>query len=373
MKDSNWTRQLPPLPGELLSSCLARNAHAHGSSAYRFLNLLWQDDPVWNRDFDRDPGSFGRIGRRPGIPDWLDDIALRIGVSRDVVEAATLAGYRTRLAGSRRMGGDTSLLLSAGIHHRTRTRHALQFCPDCLEQGTPHFRKEWRLAFSVVCLKHGKPLAEGCGRCGAPVAPHRSFTGMLTGCHACGGDITKGNFHTTSAPVPLQARALQDALLRALPDGGTASYGPWPGREVFDAVRCLLAVSAPSPVSTRLRRSLGLGEAPLTGKERLRFEQCRHGTRATWLETVAMWMSDWPNAFHIGARAAGLTRRSFARAIPSPAVAEEVRRLPAGIARDRSWVPVLDEPVLRRLRRQDPAAYSQLRARRILLAVGWEP
>ena len=86
-----------------------------------------------------------------------------------------------------------------------------------------------------------------------------------------------------------------------------------------------------------------------------------------------MWMSDWPNAFHIGARAAGLTRRSFARAIPSPAVAEEVKRLPTGIARDRSWVPVLDEPVLRRLRRQDPAAYRQLRARRILLAVGWEP
>lgn len=55
-----WSRRLPPLPGELLSSCLARNAAAHGTTPYRFLALFWHGDPAWERDFDRDPASLLR-------------------------------------------------------------------------------------------------------------------------------------------------------------------------------------------------------------------------------------------------------------------------------------------------------------------------
>ena len=61
-----WTRRLPPLPGELLTSCLARNAAAHGTSPYRFLALFWQGDPVWERDFDRAPDCLLRARRGVG-------------------------------------------------------------------------------------------------------------------------------------------------------------------------------------------------------------------------------------------------------------------------------------------------------------------
>ena len=116
---------------------------------------------MWQRDFDRDPGALSRPALGAGAPTWTEDIAKHLGVSLDVVKEATLAGWRNRLAGPRRLGGDTPLVLSAGVHHRERTRHALMFCPDCLATGVPHFRKERRLAFVVACPLQGEAsLAE---------------------------------------------------------------------------------------------------------------------------------------------------------------------------------------------------------------------
>ena len=113
-----WHYIHPPLPGELLTSCMTRNALAHGMSPYRFLALFWQREPVWERDFDRDPGGLLRTDRRSQAADWLDDLARHMKLTRSTLEDATLAGYRARLAGPRSLGGDTPLVLSAGIHHR---------------------------------------------------------------------------------------------------------------------------------------------------------------------------------------------------------------------------------------------------------------
>ncbi len=363
-----WTRRLPPLPGELLTSCLARNAEAHGLTAYRLLALFWHSDPVWERDFDRDSEELSRGGRRPHSPDWLDDLARSMGVRRGVLEDATLAGWRSRLAGPRRLGGDTPLVLSAGVHHRKRTRHALQFCPDCLVDGTPCFRKEWRLAFAVACPRHQRALEDACGYCDAPVVPHRSFTGRLAD---CGRDVGSGRSASGGPGMSAGALALQKGLSARLRGEAGGVAGPWVDREVFDVVRCSVAASAPAAVHDRLRIALALDGVPARGDGRLRFEQCRLDVRAPWLGLVAAWMADWPAAFRIGADAAGLTRRSFARLRVPPSLAGEVARLPAGVRRDRTWEPVLKEPVLLRLRRKDPVAYRGVRASRILAATGW--
>ena len=361
-----WTRRLPPLPGELLTSCLARNAEAHGLTAYRLPALFWHGDPVWERDFDRDPGGLSRVRRGSAAPDWFDDLARAMDVPRGVLQDATLAGWRARLAGPRRLGGDTPLVLSAGVHHRTRTRHALQFCPDCLLEGAPFFRKEWRLAFVVACPRHRRALADACGHCDAPVVPHRSLTGRLVDCHACGRFIGSGRSASGGPGVSAATLALQEGLEATLRGEAGGVAGPWVDREVFDVVRCLIAASAPAPVHARLRAALALDEAPARGDERLRLEQCRLAGRAPCLGLAAAWMADWPGPFRIGADAAGLTRRSFARLNLPPPLAAEVARLPVGKRRDRTWEPVLEEPVLRRLRRTDPVAYRQVRAQRIL-------
>lgn len=365
-----WPIRLAPLEGELLSSCLARNAYAHGSTPYRFLNLFWERDPVWNRDFDRDPTALLRVDRAPGATDWLDDLAERLGVPRCTVAEATLAGWRERLDGGvARQACDTPLLLSAGVFHRDRSRHALQFCPDCLSEGVQHFRKSWRLGFAVACEIHGRPLLDACAWCDAAIIPHRSMTPRLADCHRCGRSIA-GRAGTRPTSVPARAAALQGRLSSLLHGGEVMAAGPLGQGEAFTTVRALLAVSAPPAVHRVLRGALGLGDDPTDEPERRRFEQTRHSVRMPWLETVAAWLDDWPRGFLAGAEAIGASQRTFVRRYLPPSLARQVARLPLGAARDRTWVPVLDEPVLRRLRRTDRAAYSRVRAARILEACG---
>lgn len=366
-----WTRRLRPLPGELLTSCLARNAHAHGCAPYRFMNMFWEGDPVWSRDFDRDPAGLSRAGRRPHIPDWLDDVAARLGVVRAEIEAATLAGWRVPLAGTApALFGDTPLMLAAGVLHRTRVRHALQYCPDCLDGTVPHFLKAWRLGFVVTCERHGAGLRDACPHCDAPIVPHRSMTTRMTDCHACGRSLVDhaGLQKAATPAVPERVAAVQRSLLALLEgDEPGSACEPWNADEAFGTLRTLLSASSARPVRGRLDAALGLSAAPASAG-RLRFAHLRLDRRIAWLDTIAAWTANWPQSFREGANAAGLTRLSFARARLPAALAMEVARLPVGVARDRSWVPVLDEPVLRRLRRIDRPAYSRVRAARILEA-----
>ena len=340
-----WTRRLPPLPGELLTSCLARNAHAHGSSPYRFLALFWPRDPVWERDFDRHPRALGRAGE--ARPDWLADIAGKLQVPVATIEAATLQGLRQVLSGGRAGAtGDTPLLLSAGVYHRTRRCHALQFCPDCLSEGTPHYRRVWRIGFVVACEVHGdRLLRDACPHCDASVVPHRSMTLSMTDCHACGQSLTARRAEDRGRQLPDGSLSLQRALLALTAGEAGVRVGPWSDRAAFDGVRALIAVSAPRIVHAALRDALGLPPASVPGRGRLRFEEAQTAARVAWLETVAALLADWPRLFRASAHGARITQRSFARRQSPAALAAEVGRLPDGIRRDRTWVPVLEELV----------------------------
>ena len=367
-----WSRPQPPLKGELLTSCLARNAQAHGTTPYRLLALFWQRDPVWERDFDRDPAALRRAGPGPGRKDWLADLAVCLATDHETVEAATLASWRSVLGGRSLSLGDTPLVLSAGVHHRARIRHGLQHCPACLAEGTPFFRKAWRLGLVVTCERHGAWLMDACPSCDAPVVPHRSMTPHLTDCHACGRSITSQVSGRSSPEARQTTSELQGQMLRLLAGEGAGLPRPWQERTGFDVLRTLLAVSGAKPVLARLREAFGLSEMEAPAA-RVRFEHARLSARVPWLETTAAWTRAWPRSFQDGAEAAGLTRRSFARRRLPTVLAEQVALLPPGVERDRTWEPVLEEPVLKRLRRNDPAAYKQLRAKRILDAFGRAP
>jgi hypothetical protein len=223
----------------------------------------------------------------------------------------------------------------------------------------------------VSCPHHKLPLRDSCPHCDAPVIPHRSLRLQLIDCHSCGSPIISphpGSKHGSDT-IPAALAALQRDLLAILTSCGEARAPLTAQRGSLSMLRALLAVSASSNVRNKLSSYFGM--APLfPTQQRMRFEHIRIDDRIAWLTIIATWIGDWPRSFFAGANAAGLTRRTFARTNPSAALTEAIMDLPSGQTRERTWVPILEDPELLRLRRRNPTEYQVTRARRILEACG---
>lgn len=346
-----WPLPVGAQEDELLSSYLIRAAHRHSLSPGAFTALWWPERPVWNRDLDR--GGDGA---------WLADVAAHAGLTLDRVQLMTLDGPRSRFG---RGSGDTPLILSAGIYHRTRVRHAVQFCPRCLIGGEPYLRRTWRYSFVLACPTCATPLLDACLHCREPVVPHRSFRWSLDACHACG--LSLGHRDPKDAPIAPAVHDLQSRLLTLLARGTGTTVGPWGRDDAFAGVRCLITVARHPDVLPALRSALGLDDATVpTG----RFERMRAADRVVILETVAHWIADWPQKFFVAAGSAGLTQRTFRKVARPGDLARQVMRLPEGFARDRTFVPVLQDRAIKRLRRRNPVGYRRVRAARLIEATG---
>lgn len=347
----HWPLPVDARDDELLSSYLIRAAHRHSLSPGAFTALWWPERPIWNRDLDRGEDTA-----------WLVNVAAHAGLSLDRVKAMTLDAPRRRFG---RGSGDTPLILSAGIYHRTRVRHAVQVCPRCLTNGEPYLRRAWRYSFVLACPTCRTPLLDACPHCREPVVPHRSFRWSLDACHACGFSL--GQRDPRSKPFPPAVHDLQTRLLALLASGTGTTVGPWGRDDAFAGVRSLITVARHPNVLPALRAALGLDEAPLaTG----RFERMRAADRVVILETVAHWIADWPQKFFVAAGSAGLTQRTFRKVAQPEDLAFQILRLPEGFARDRTFVPVLQDRAIKHLRRRDRAGYRRVRAARLLEATG---
>lgn len=342
-----WPLSIRAHDDELLSSYLTRAAFRHRLSPTVFAAQWWPDRPVWNRDLDRGEDVA-----------WLADVAAHAGLPIDRIPAMTLDGPRRRFG---RGSGDTPLILSAGIYHRTRVRHAVQVCPRCLRQGEPYLRRAWRYSFVLACPTCTTPLQDACPHCGSAIVPHRSYRWRVDACHACGLDLAQASL---SAPAPSPAVLdLQTRLLAALADTPGTMVGPWVGDDVFTGVRSLVTVARHPDVLPALRAALGLDAATIPIG---RFERLRVADRIVILETVALWIENWPHTFFVAAGSAGLTQRTFRKVAQPGDLAFQIKRLPEGFARDRTFVPVLQDRALKRLRRRDRAGYRRLRAARLI-------
>src|SRR5699024_6254793 len=320
---------------------------------YVFHNLHLPGLPIWTRDVDR--------AHSAGLLAGLSAVS---GVSVRRIRAASLDRYR-KLGLGASAHGEWPFVLAAGVYHRKRRRHGLQFCPNCLSAGAAYFRQSWRLTYVLSCPACSTMLSDACPHCDAPVTPHRALSDMRA-CHRCGGDICKDADRTERASE-LADGGMQALLTRA---AGRKAV-PWlagrqrPSEALLTAA--VLVRMVPAKHIDVCRDAIGLPACPAPiSSERL--ERQRLTERALRLETVGKWASDWPGTFRHGASALGLTRRSFAGSRLPTSLESEVARLPAGQTRTRSAKPLLLGPDLRAVRRRSVAAYRHLRANRILQA-----
>lgn len=180
-----------PIEGELLSSWMHRLATSLGME----LPELWR----WVRG-DRQPDVSKDMDRTVSL-ELLDELHQCTGISRDVLWQLTLPALMPLFcaepacsgwSSSRpitpwvgRVGYDNA---GYGLYpYKTygdvppssdRRYFGLLFCPDCLATDSrPYFRRIWRLAWSVVCVKHRVVLQDRCYRCGHPISFGRATRG----------------------------------------------------------------------------------------------------------------------------------------------------------------------------------------------------
>lgn len=183
-----WPAHPKPMPDELLSSWIVRIAQANGLKLQTFCDRTFgKERQLWNRDIDR------------LAPPWLlATLSRRTGTSLPSVQRTTLDRYLGRLYRRKQQAGQLRWILPVGVYHRTRFRHGMQFCSQCLaEDAHPYFRAIWRVAALTFCAKHRLRLHDRCPACNAPVAYHRrelgrpaaTDPGPLSLCHTCSFDL----------------------------------------------------------------------------------------------------------------------------------------------------------------------------------------
>jgi hypothetical protein len=97
-------------------------------------------------------------------------------------------------------------------------RQAVAFCPHCLANGVPYYRRSWRVAFVTICERHNIALLDFCPECGALIRfQNVSLDACSIGlCRNCAFDLC--NAHA-QAVVPGAAQ-LQRRLFNLLDQPG---------------------------------------------------------------------------------------------------------------------------------------------------------
>jgi hypothetical protein len=352
-----WAFQLKPHVNELLSGYLCRVALAHGATPFGFYNLHLGDSAFWARDIDRGVA----LHKESSLID-------RSGLSQESIRGLTLASWIRSLTPSTYRGTGVPAIVpwinAAGVFHRTRRLHSLQFCPACLRHTTA-IDKCWRLSFMLVCPIHHSPLLDGCWACDAPFMPHLARR-RANRCHHCQADLS-----VTPAPrakfLASNERILdlQSHLYLLLTEQTAFFY------EVPVDLRSLRELMSALLVGKRATLSMAMFgvEKSASANGRFRLETARLAERVPALLLCSKMLSDWPHSFRFLTQRLRLSRRAFeSLREPSEWLATEVLRLPAGLTYAPRSAELRLDHRLANLARECPANWRSTRAELILRA-----
>jgi hypothetical protein len=282
-----WPIHLKPCEDELFSSWLVRFSHAHLLKVETMCSMLWgRQSTVWNRDIDKLATS-----------DFLEAMAKATGTSMERVYSTTLKAYEGWLSEKVNSNGASRWVTKLGVYHRKRRRYGLMYCPCCLsDPETRYFKRNWRLSWSTVCVRHQCNLLDRCPTCSEPVMPHRSDmlardvtpTALtIITCSSCHADLSDVVLEVASP----EAIALQVRLEMIVHDGfiyisdNTNLYSFL----YFDGLRVLVA--GLQRFWRRYSRLAGLLQEPVSDLESMALAQ-RRGVMAE----VALILDDWPSS-----------------------------------------------------------------------------
>ncbi len=150
-----WPVAVEPEPDELLSSWLHRLALAHGLPPRVFGAALGLGGGAWS----------GRLDLAPPAA-LLDRLARRTGLASSTIAALSFRDFGAR---------ELLLPLRTTVSPRRKDRWRatwLQACPYCLaDDQNPYFRRVWRLATTIFCLRHARRLIDRCPACQQALVP----------------------------------------------------------------------------------------------------------------------------------------------------------------------------------------------------------
>lgn len=296
-----WLVRPQPLEDELLSSWLHRLARANHLADHSFCRCMFGSRAVWNRDIDRSADE----ALISALSEWT-------GVSVDRIYRMTLTSLSGLLSPMVNAHGLATWILPIGVYHRLRRHAGQQFCPQCLSENPTFFRKRWRLAFVVTCVRHGIAMYDRCPRCQSAVMLHR-MSGPLGAveCTRCSFDLRRS---PSRALIDRPTLRCQNRLEQALADGWvTVRDLTIPSIAFFDGLRRIAKVTfgIRRPGLVQAYRALDRTDHWSRPTTLRWFEHYSLAERTTALAVLGRILDGWPHELRRASERARVIRCRF--------------------------------------------------------------
>jgi len=295
-----WPFRPKPLDDELLSSFIGRLSVGLGMKPITFLNsIMGSRKNLLAQDLD----NFAP-------PNLVMRLAAGCDVDQDELLRCTFTSFQGALNHNHNKRGRNPWILPITIDNNARLRPGLQFCPACLKEEKPYFKKVWRLAFVTACSQHGTRLRDRCPHCSQPIRPLEAATPWQ--CSHCDGDVRVETEAVTGETLVWQRRA--EAAVKA---GWIKLGNECVSSTIWFAIaRQIAALLVNGPRSAGFRSATvalygGDDKAYAKPTKRQPLEYLQVGDRLRLFTLVARLMEGWPHRFVQAAWDSGI-RRSHA-------------------------------------------------------------
>lgn len=298
-----WPIHFKPENDELLSSWITRLAIAHGLSLSSFLSAVIPKESNPYRVLYLDIDKI--------VPtNLLNLLVSKTGTPSSRIISTTLVGYEGLLCEKLNASGRTRWILPV-TGGPIQGMHGLQYCPQCLsEDEEPFFRRSWRLAFNVICIKHRIELSDRCLSCDKAVDFRKGFRsirrqvplGSITRCFSCYRDIREWSSTVLSRNASLEEIEFQKFLVETTKLGRVEGTRTIYTYLYFTVLRRLIKALSHKSKDAEFRKKLsyatGLEIFSITCPNKTNgIEELRVCDRRRLLNTARWLLTDWPERY----------------------------------------------------------------------------